>query len=77
MNKGPGGKANKRAEIKGRGRVGIQTKYTAKMVVKLREGLTLEEKRQKDREARLKRIVSAGLNREDVPLRNPSSQWAW
>ena len=45
--------------------------------MKLREGLTFEEKRQRDREVKLKRIVSAGLVREDVPLRNPAPQWAW
>lgn len=67
----------KRLEIRGRGKFGVRTKYSAKMVVKLREGLTFEEKREKDREARLKRIVSSGLNREDVPIRNPHSQWTW
>ena len=77
MNKGQGGRLAKRIEIRGRGKIGIRTKYTAKMVVKLREGLTWEEKRQKEREYKLKRIVSSGLNREDVPLRNPPSQWAW
>ncbi|EJD01497.1 ribosomal protein L22 [Fomitiporia mediterranea MF3/22] len=77
VNKGKGGRQMKRLEIKGRGRIGIRTRYNSKMVVMLREGLTFEEKRQRDREARLKRIVSSGLNREDVPLRNPSSQWAW
>ncbi|KAL5487660.1 hypothetical protein ACEPAI_5768 [Sanghuangporus weigelae] len=77
VNKGPGGIMNKRVEIKGRGKVGVQTRYQARMVVKLREGLTFEEKRQRDREVKLKRIVSAGLNREDVPLRNPAPQWAW
>ena len=77
MNKGPGGKIMKRLEIKGRGKMGVQTRYRAKMVVKLREGLTFEEKRLKEREVKLRRIVSSGLNREDVPLRNPSSQWAW
>ncbi|KAI5120684.1 hypothetical protein M0805_006973 [Coniferiporia weirii] len=77
VNKGPGGKMAKRLEIKGRGKMGVRTKYTAKMVVTLREGLTIEEKKQNDREARLKKIVSSGLVREDVPLRNASSQWAW
>lgn len=77
VNKATGGKQSKRLEIKGRGRVGIQTKYKAKMAVTLREGLTFEEKRQKDREARLKKIVSSGLVREDVPLRNVARQWAW
>lgn len=77
VNKGPGGKQAKRMEIKGRGKFGIRKKYKAKMVVLLREGMTLQEKMQRDREVKLRRIVSAGLVREDVPLRNPRSQWAW
>ncbi|THH11900.1 hypothetical protein EW145_g320 [Phellinidium pouzarii] len=77
VNKGPGGKMNKRLEIKGRGKMGIRTVYRAKMVVTLREGLTIDEKKEKEREARLKRIVSSGLVREDVPIRNASSRWAW
>ena len=68
---------SKRIEFKGRGRLGIQTRYKAKMAVSLREGLTFEEQKQKDREARLKRVVSSGLVREDVPLRNVGPQWAW
>lgn len=67
----------KRIEIKGRGKVGIRKKYTAKMHVLLEEGMTLEEKMKKAREYKLGRIVSAGLVREDVPLRNPSPAWAW
>ncbi len=67
----------KRLEIKGRGKVGIRKKYKAKMHVVLEEGMTLEEKMQKAREYKLGRIVSAGLVREDVPLRNPSATWQW
>ena len=67
----------KRIEFKGRGKMGIRTKSSSRMVVILREGQTLEEKKAKEREMRLKRIVSSGLVREDVPLRNPSSQWTW
>ena len=77
MNKGPGGAMAKRLEIKGRSKMGIRKKYKAKMVVMLREGRTLEEKKAKERDYKLKRIVSAGLVREDMPLRNPSSTWAW
>lgn len=67
----------KRLEIKGRSKMGIRKKYKAKMVVMLREGLTVEEKKAKDREVKLRRIVSAGFVREDIPIRNPSSTWAW
>lgn len=67
----------KRLEIKGRSKMGIRKKYKAKMVVMLREGVTAEEKRAKDREMKLRRIVSPGFVREDMPIRNPSSSWAW
>lgn len=67
----------KRLEIKGRSKMGIRKKYKAKMVVMLREGVTTEEKRAKDREVKLRRIVSPGFVREDMPIRNPSSSWAW
>ncbi|PAV21293.1 mitochondrial 50S ribosomal L22 [Pyrrhoderma noxium] len=77
VNKGQGGRMMKRIEFKGRGKMGIRTKSSSRMVVILREGQTLEEKKAKEREMRLKRIVSSGLVREDVPLRNPSSQWTW
>jgi len=77
VNKGPGGAMAKRLEIKGRSKMGIRKKYKAKMVVMLREGLTVEEKKAKDREVKLRRIVSAGFVREDIPIRNPSSTWAW
>ena len=49
MNKGPGGAMAKRLEIKGRSKMGIRKKYKAKMVVMLREGRTLEEKKAKEK----------------------------
>ena len=39
----------KRLEIKGRSKMGIRKKYKAKMVVMLREGRTLEEKKAKEK----------------------------
>ena len=77
VNKGPGGKAAKRLEIKGRSRMGIRVKPKARMHVVLKEGQTSEEVEKKVRMAKLKRVVSAGLVREDRPLRNPAPRWAW
>lgn len=67
----------KRLEIKGRGRMGIRKKYKAKMHVVLKEGLSIAEQKQKLMAKKLKRIVSAGIVREDRPLRNPRPAWAW
>lgn len=67
----------KRVEIKGRGRMGIRKKYKAKMHVVLKEGLTAFEQKQKLIAKKVDRIRSAGLVREDVPLRNPRPAWAW
>ena len=47
------------------------------MSVILKEGKTREQLLAEDRARKLKRIVSAGLVREDVPLRNPASMWTW
>lgn len=77
MNKGPGGRMAKRIEIKGRGKMGIRMKYKAKMHVVLKEGLSIAEQKEKLMEKKLRRIVSAGLVREDQPLRNPRPAWAW
>ena len=63
MNKGPGGAMDKRLEIKGRSKMGIRKKYKAKMVVMLREGRTLEEKKAKVKE-QLDRIVA--LRKEEL-----------
>jgi len=49
----------------------------SKMTVILRHGKTVEEKKAERREKILKRIVSAGVIREDIPLRNPSLMWSW
>lgn len=64
-------------DIKGRGRTGIKHHPHSRMHVVLREGKSKAEQAAEDRARKLKKIVSAGLNREDVPLRNPSPAWAW
>jgi large subunit ribosomal protein L22 len=47
------------------------------MSVVLKEGKTFEQKREEERARQLRRIVSAGLVRENVPLRNPGPMWGW
>ncbi|EPQ59232.1 mitochondrial 50S ribosomal protein L22, partial [Gloeophyllum trabeum ATCC 11539] len=75
VTKGP--RSQKRIDIKGRGRFGIKVHPDSRMHVVLKEGETWAEKAEKERQRKLKRIVSAGLVREDVPLRNPRPMWAW
>jgi len=75
VTKGPN--VHKRIDIKGRGRFGIKQHPDARMHVILKEGKTKAELMEKERARKLKRIVSAGLVREDVPLRNPGPHWAW
>jgi large subunit ribosomal protein L22 len=45
--------------------------------VLLKEGKTAAQLREEERRRKLKRIVSAGITREDVPLRNVNPAWAW
>ncbi|RDX55482.1 ribosomal protein L22 [Lentinus brumalis] len=75
VTKGP--RQIKRFDIKGRGRAGIRIHPHSRLHVLLKEGKTRAEVRAEDRERKLKRIVSAGLVREDVPIRNPGPMWAW
>ncbi|KZT24510.1 ribosomal protein L22 [Neolentinus lepideus HHB14362 ss-1] len=75
VTKGP--RSQKRIDIKGRGRFGIKVHPDSRMHVVLKEGQTWNEKAEKLRQRRLNRIASAGLVREDVPLRNPRPMWAW
>ncbi|KAH7929439.1 ribosomal protein L22 [Leucogyrophana mollusca] len=75
VTKGP--KQLKRLEPRGRGKYGIRVHPDSRMHVKLKEGKTFEQLQAEMRARRLKRIVSAGLVREDVPLRNPSASWQW
>jgi large subunit ribosomal protein L22 len=64
-------------EPRARGHFGIRRHPNSKLHVVLREGKTAEEKAKELRQKQLKRIVSAGLVREDVPIRNPSPYWCW
>lgn len=75
VSKGP--HALKRMEPRGRSHYGIRVHPDSKMSVVLKEGKTYDEKKEKKRQKQLKAIRSAGIVREDVPLRNPSSMWAW
>ncbi|KAI0638057.1 ribosomal protein L22 [Trametes polyzona] len=67
----------KRYDIKGRGRAGIKRHPHSRLHVVLKEGKTRAELREEERARKLKRIVSAGLVREDMPIRNPGPAWAW
>ncbi|KAI0327774.1 ribosomal protein L22 [Cubamyces sp. BRFM 1775] len=67
----------KRYDMKGRGRAGIKNHPHSRLHVLLKEGKTRAELRDEERARKLKRIVSAGLVREDVPIRNPGPNWAW
>ncbi|KAJ3563846.1 hypothetical protein NP233_g8675 [Leucocoprinus birnbaumii] len=67
----------KRIEPRGRNHYGVRHHPNSKMTVVLRHGKTVEEKQAQRREKILKRIVSAGVTREDVPLRNPAPTWCW
>ncbi|KAH7914363.1 ribosomal protein L22/L17 [Hygrophoropsis aurantiaca] len=75
VTKGP--KQLKRMEPRGRGKFGIRIHPDSRLHVKLKEGKTFEQLQAEMRARRLKRIVSASLVREDVPLRNPSASWQW
>jgi len=72
-----GSKRIKRLEVRGRGHLGIRIHPDSRMHVILREGKTVEEKHKELRRKQLKRIVSAGLVREDIPIRNPAQRWCW
>jgi len=74
VNKGP---KLRRLDIKGRGRMGIKHHPSARMVVVLKEGKTSKEKREEDLRKRVGKIRSAGLYREDVPIRNAGPVYAW
>jgi len=47
------------------------------MSVVLKEGKTIEEEKALAKKRKVQRIVSASLQREDVPLRNPAHTWTW
>ncbi|KAI0701805.1 mitochondrial 50S ribosomal protein L22 [Cytidiella melzeri] len=75
VTKGP--KQLKRLEPKGRGRTGIRIHPDSRLHVILKEGKTASQIKAEERRRKLKRIVSAGIVREDVPVRNPGPAWAW
>ena len=75
VTKGP--RQIKRWDMKGRGRAGLKIHPHYRLHVLLKEGKTRAEVRAEERARKLDRIVSAGLVREDVPLRNPGAMWAW
>jgi large subunit ribosomal protein L22 len=75
VTKGP--RSHKRLEIKGRGKSGIRVHPDARLSVMLKEGKTRAQLLEEERVRKLKRIVSAGLVREDKPLRNARSMWTW
>jgi large subunit ribosomal protein L22 len=68
---------SKKLVPQGRGHRGIRTRRSAKIKFVLKEGKTLEEERRAEKKRKLGRIVSAGLMREDKPIRNPGSMWTW
>ncbi|KAI0921755.1 hypothetical protein AcW2_006636 [Taiwanofungus camphoratus] len=75
VTKGP--KVIKRIEPKGRGRYGVRQHPDSRLHVVLKEGKTRAELLDEGRARKLNRIVSAGLVREDIPIRNPGPAWAW
>lgn len=75
MSKGP--RSVKRLEPRGRSHYGIRVHPDSRLTVVLREGKTFAEKKDKQREKKLRAVVSAGQIREDVPLRNPGPMWGW
>lgn len=75
VTKGP--KQLKRLEPRGRGKFGIRVHPDSRLHVVLRPGKTFDQVRNELRERRLRKIVSPGLVREGVPLRNPASFWQW
>jgi large subunit ribosomal protein L22 len=69
--------AQKRIDIKGRGRFGIRITRYSHLHIVLRQGLTDAERLEKVRQYKLNRVRSAGLVREDTPLRNVGPTWTW
>ena len=74
---GKGPNVLKRLEPQGRGRTGIKEHPDSRLNVLLKEGKTAAQLQEEDRKRKLKRIISAGITREDVPIRNPNPAWAW
>ncbi|KAF7332203.1 Dolichyl-diphosphooligosaccharide--protein glycosyltransferase subunit 1 [Mycena kentingensis (nom. inval.)] len=70
-------KRSKKMVAQGRGHRGIRIKPSSSITVVLKEGKTVEQLKAEARRRKLQKIVSAAVTREDVPLRNVSSNWAW
>ncbi|KDQ28977.1 hypothetical protein PLEOSDRAFT_27314, partial [Pleurotus ostreatus PC15] len=75
VTKGP--KSLKRMEPRGRAHYGVRVHPDSRMHVVLKEGKTIAEQKAEERERKLKRIVSAGIVRENRPIRNPNPMWGW
>jgi hypothetical protein len=75
VTKGP--RSHKRLDIRGRGKYGIKRHPDSRLHVILQEGATWQERANGERAKKLARIRSAGVVREDVPIRNPSPTWGW
>ncbi|KDQ15427.1 hypothetical protein BOTBODRAFT_173913 [Botryobasidium botryosum FD-172 SS1] len=71
------GKTLKRVDIKGRGRSGVRKRKHARMHVVLKQGKTHEELVAEARARTLRKVVAAGLVREDKPIQNYGPRWAW
>ncbi|KJD99613.1 50S small subunit ribosomal protein L22 [Cryptococcus gattii NT-10] len=72
------GRKEARIDIKGRGKFGIKHHPSARIHLVIREGLTPSEKEEKQFKRDLGRVKSAGVVREDTPLRRKVvSGWTW
>jgi large subunit ribosomal protein L22 len=72
-----GHRGRKYPDFKGRGRVGIKLRPDSRISVVLKEGKTREEIMKAERERKLRKVVSPGIMREDIPLRKVPYMWAW
>ncbi|KAF7301667.1 Dolichyl-diphosphooligosaccharide--protein glycosyltransferase subunit 1 [Mycena indigotica] len=70
-------KRSRKMVAQGRGHRGVRTKPSSSITVVLKEGKTVEQLKAEARKRKLSRIVSSAVTREDVPLRNVGSAWAW
>ena len=62
---------------KGRMKMGFRQRYYSRMHVVLKEGLSNLEKKKLALDKKLKIVGSAGLIRENIPLRNSAATWSW
>ena len=74
------GRAQKRLDIKGRGKFGMKTLSSARLHVVLKEGLTKVEKAQKEFKKELGKVRGpgyAGVREDGVLRRKVISGWTW